>query len=341
MTTRPTPPPTPRLRSPRLLVVAVLLMLAPLSAGLYCALHAGDVPDPLPTHWGPGGEVDGTTSLTTFTLLALGATLVVAALGVALLPLLRPRPLAVAGVVFTAWVAWLAATTYAATLTAASGAATAAEVPLEPGLVVAILLVPSLVAVMIWLLVPLVPREARKVSTPSSPLSVDADERVTWIGQASSQLLLLGALLLVLTAVSTVFVLWPLALALGLAAIAVAWVHRITLRVDNTAVTVAWSPFRWPRISVPLSDVTAAHTATIEPLAWGGWGYRVTPRGHAAVSRRGPGVVLSRRERAPLAVTVDAPDGAVDLVNALVASRTRPPRSGPDDEEPCASEPTP
>lgn len=302
----------------RLLVIALLLSLAPLSVLLYRLAYGADVPDPVPTHWDAGGEVDGTTGLVAFTVTALVLTGVVAGVGLLLLRLLQRRPFAVLGVVLTCWVGWVMATAYAATLAAATGAATAVEVTLRPELVLAIMLVPTVIAAVTWLLVPLSPRKSRPVPTPSSPLVVRPGERVTWVGQASSRVLLLGALLLVLVAVSTVFILWPVALALGLAALAVAWAHRIMVRVDNTAVTVAWGPARWPRVRVPLSDVTAAHTATIEPLAWGGWGYRVTPRGYAAVTRRGPGLVLSRRDKPSFAVTVDAPDGAVDLVNAVV-----------------------
>ena len=71
---------------------------------------------------------------------------------------------------------------------------------------------------------------------------------------------------------------------------------------------------------IPREQITAAHADTIEPLAWGGWGYRITPRGRAAVVRRGPGLVLSRRDAVPFAVTVDDPQAGADLVNAVVAA---------------------
>lgn len=318
MTTRP--------RALRLAVTVLLVLAAPLSVVLYRLVLGGDVPDPLPTHWGAGGEADGTSGLTSFTVASLTLTAVLAAAGVAALAFVRRNPLAVLGLLLAAWLAWVMATTYAATLTASAGADSASDVPLHAGLVAAILLVPTLVTAVIWLLVPFAPRGAAPVPTPSSPLSVRPGERVTWVGQSSSPALLLLGLALVLAAVGLVFVLWPLALALGLSAVAVAWVHRIMVRVDDTAVTVAWGPGRWPRVTLPMAEVTAAHPATIEPLSWGGWGYRVTPRGHAAVARRGPGLVLSRRDGSPFAVTVDTPEAAADVVNAVVALREAPGR---------------
>lgn len=310
---------TTRLRHLRLLAVAVLVVLAPVSVLLYRLAYGGDLPDPLPTHWDAGGDVDGTTGLATFTGTVLAMTGALAAVSLVLLLVARRRPSMVLGVVVGSWVAWVLATTYAAVLSAAAGAATAEDVALHPALVVAVLLVPSLVTAVVWLLVPFAPRRSGQVPTPASPLTLRADERVTWVGQASSPAMLLVGLALVLVAVGTVFVLWPLALTLGIVGLTVTWVHRIMVRVDDQAVTVAWGPARWPRVTVPLSDVTAAHPTTIEPLAWGGWGYRVTPRGHAAVARRGPGLVLSRRDRSPFAVTVDAPADAADLVNAVLA----------------------
>lgn len=99
--------------------------------------------------------------------------------------------------------------------------------------------------------------------------------------------------------------------------------HVVTVRVDDAALTVAWGPARWPRVVVPVEQITGARAEHIEPLRWGGWGYRGLFRGTAAITRRGPGLVLGRRDRTPLAVTVDQPEGAADLVNALVEREIR------------------
>jgi hypothetical protein len=134
-------------------------------------------------------------------------------------------------------------------------------------------------------------------------------------------LLLAGAL--VVAAVFCVFTAWPVANVLGLVALGLFWAHVISVRVDDRGVTVAWGPARWPRLTVPVEDLAAARSEQIEPLRWGGWGLRRTLRGTAAITRRGPGLVLERRGRTPLAVTVDAPETAADLVNALVERHGR------------------
>ena len=66
---------------------------------------------------------------------------------------------------------------------------------------------------------------------------------------------------------------------------------------------VSWGPLLWPRADVALTEIAAARVEDINPIDWGGWGYRVTPRGRAYVVRRGPGLVLERHDRPAIAVT--------------------------------------
>jgi len=70
-----------------------------------------------------------------------------------------------------------------------------------------------------------------------------------------------------------------------------------------------------PRLRRATAEVLSAEE--IDPLGWGGWGVRLSRRGTAHVVRRGPGLVLGRRGGSELAITVDDPDGAAELVAAL------------------------
>ncbi|MDA8435153.1 MAG: hypothetical protein M0Z98_04135 [Actinomycetales bacterium] len=102
-----------------------------------------------------------------------------------------------------------------------------------------------------------------------------------------------------------------------LVGLAVGVVARLTssleVRLGEGNFTVAFGPFGRPRRVVALADVVDASAILVEPLEWGGWGYRWIPwaNASAAVVRRGPGIVLALRDGSRFAVTVDdAVDGA-------------------------------
>jgi hypothetical protein len=124
-------------------------------------------------------------------------------------------------------------------------------------------------------------------------------------------------------AVYLVFTAWPVANVVALVALAVWWSRVVTVRVDDRAVTTSWGPGRWPRLTVPLDRVDAARAEQVEPRHWGGWGYRVSRRGRAVVTRRGPGLVLELRDGSALAVTVDGAEEAAELVTAVVERQVR------------------
>ncbi len=54
----------------------------------------------------------------------------------------------------------------------------------------------------------------------------------------------------------------------------------------------------------------------IEPLAYGGWGWRVVPGGTAVVVRGGEALVVELRSGRRFAVTVDGAAEAAALLNA-------------------------
>jgi len=148
-----------------------------------------------------------------------------------------------------------------------------------------------------------------------------SDVETLWSGRCSSRgfaLLAVGTtLLLVAVGVGTVIALrgsgappalgWWLAV-VGVVVGVVGWlVSSLEVRVTRTTFTVAFGPFGWPRRVIDLADVTDASAIVVEPMEWGGWGYRWIPwaRASAAVIRRGPGIVLVLADGRRFAVTVD------------------------------------
>ncbi len=93
---------------------------------------------------------------------------------------------------------------------------------------------------------------------------------------------------------------------------------EVRVTIGRAGLTVAIGPFGYPRQHVALADIADVEVEHVEPLRYGGWGWRWLPRSRAVVVRRGEGLRIHRRGRAPLVVTVDdAQRGAEILAGHL------------------------
>lgn len=316
-------------RTTRTAATAALAALAPVAVTATRWVVDGHVPDPLPTHWDLHGRVDDVLALDVL----LGACLATSAALAALAGVLvvrsresRADRLLVAGAV---WSAWLAALVFVVPALASYDATDARDVTLGwwwPAVLVGL---PVLAATAAWWLQPVRLRPRRTPPHRGSGPVLRAGERVTWVGRSSSPVLLGLAGVLVLAAVYLAPTTGPVAGVVGLVAVAVWWSHVVTVRVDEGAVTTSWGPVRWPRLVVPLDEVDTARAEEVEPRRWGGWGFRVSRRGRAVVTRRGPGLVLELRDGSALAVTVDGADEAAALVTAIVERQLQGSRQEP------------
>ncbi|MBI1378843.1 MAG: hypothetical protein GC157_15395 [Frankiales bacterium] len=122
----------------------------------------------------------------------------------------------------------------------------------------------------------------------------------------------------------TAWVGWLVAV-VGLVVGVAGWVASSLVAVlTEETFTVRFGPVGVPRRTIALADVADASAVVVEPLEWGGWGYRWIPwaRASAAVIRRGPGIVLRLKDGRRFAVTVeDAVDGAKLTSAALLGAR--------------------
>lgn len=91
---------------------------------------------------------------------------------------------------------------------------------------------------------------------------------------------------------------------------------RITVTVDDHDVVVRYGPWHWPVQRIAMADLTSIEAREISPLHYGGWGYRWVPtrRLSGAILRKGPGLVLHRRDGRTFAVTVDDASAALSHV---------------------------
>lgn len=83
-----------------------------------------------------------------------------------------------------------------------------------------------------------------------------------------------------------------------------------------------FGPLGWPRKHVALTAIAAVSAEDIDPLRWGGWGYRIMPGRSAVVLRGGPALVIDLVDGRRFCVTIDDPEPGAGLLRAyVVASR--------------------
>lgn len=311
----------PRIPRGELVVPAVAVTVAVVAP----LLVVGRLPDPLAIHWGFDGRPDGSGRLVLdVTLLAVATALVT------VLPLWSaaradgpPARLLVAlahgmaGLFVLLRLRTLQLNLDAADWTAA-GALGAGDLLLAAAATV------PLGALGWWLggRHPAAERERHAVPTVALP----ADGRLVWVGTQTWPAG--GALALVLVVagglLSAVRVA-PEALTAGTALVVAGLLVRlltsITVAVGPAGLVVRFGPLGWPRVRVPLADVVGVEVEDVEPLAFGGWGYRVMPGVRAVVIRRGVGLRVRRADRPDLVVTVEDAADAAGVLAAHVAAR--------------------
>jgi len=92
---------------------------------------------------------------------------------------------------------------------------------------------------------------------------------------------------------------------------------RIRVTVDLRGLRALSATVGIRLVSVRLADATSARATILEPLRWGGWGYRMGPRGRALVLRGGPAIVVTVRGGVEVAVTTPDAEQAVSVLRAL------------------------
>ncbi|GAA1426479.1 DUF1648 domain-containing protein [Agrococcus citreus] len=310
----------------RVWLAALVLALPPIViAGTWAAL-APRLPDTVATHWSDAGVADDVSATvpTAVALLSITTTMLVVAIVLAaariadatramLLSLLA----AVSGMLAAAWVV-------SAVTTVEAGSAQ--EAVLGPWL--ALLLGAVLLLVVPWAIHPRtdeVPRHAER-AMPLAP-----SRAASWTGEASSTAFLavgvaVGACSLLLAALLPVapepWIPITVAAVLVVAALVVVALARIRVRVDADGLRVRGVLVPLPLRTIPLERIRVVEALVVEPLDWGGWGYRGVPGRLAIVLQRGPGIVVTTREGSRFAVTVDgAQEGASTLAGLVARAR--------------------
>jgi len=283
---------------------------------------AGDLPDPVAIHWGAGGVPNG--SLATWGFVVMAASLftliwlvsLAAHRGGTLLAPVTAVLYFIGGLLIAVMVTTMLANRGAASWSDASGVGWGSV-----AMVVGAGLVGGVVG---WVL-----GGGRKNVFPAADSSrlpsidLDADDVAVWMSAGVSiwvpALGLAGLIAAMVLQGGTGLLLG----AIGIVLLAVAAV-RVTVGPEGVTIGLGW--WGWPRHEIPLEEIARAEELQVEPLAYGGWGYRilsgrVLTGARAIVVRRGPGLRLVRDDRPDLVVTVDDAGRGAALVNELLRRR--------------------
>ena len=310
----------PRALAPRELVVPLLGTFAVLLIPL---LARSELPDPVAIHWGIDGRPDGSAPLVVDVVLMW----VLAAL-VALLPLLAvlrgDRATARTMLALSHGMAAFFTVLRWRTVALNRGAITWTDAGSLTLLDLTLLLAAAApFALLGWWLGgrhPELPRPVRTVV----PLPLPADGQLVWTGHQSwSVARLAGPGLIVGGALATAVRVAPETLVVGLTLVLVGvvlwWFTAITVAAGPAGLKVRFGPFHWPAVRVPLAAIEGLEVVDVEPMAYGGWGYRVVPGARAVVIRRGVGLRVCRKGRPDLVVTVDDAATAAGVLAAHLA----------------------
>lgn len=294
-----------------LLVVPALMLVL---LGSLFATAWSDLPDPMAVHWAINGEPDGSFPR----LIALGfLAVVIMAVWVAAYQAIRRAP--GEGPSFLAGLYGIGALLLAVAWTMIQANrgnedwTTADEVGLLN--ILAALVVALAAGAAGWFL-----SGGRKAQPSVDPrtlprIDVVAPENTVWSGRGFGKL----------TTAMGIAVIAAGAVAWGWSGVGLAVVGLIVLVFSAVRVTVGgerlvvglgwWS---YPSWRIPLSSVVRAEVERVNPMAYGGWGYRIRPGVRAIVVRAGDAVRIVRDDGADLVYTVDDAERGAGLINAIL-----------------------
>ena len=318
---------TSQYRRRQLIAVATIPSL--IIGGL--AIYLGVVNDRLPlevaTHWNANGVADGFTSRSSLTLQVIGVMLAIT-LPVTLMALFLKGataflPKAVNGL--PAGIAFFAGSLLFLSVQAQLDT----ETPPDLGLwVIPVALV---IGALGGAFAAAVAGSAPSAPASNAPAPADAErldlpdgQTGVWAGRTAG-----GKALLIVPAVSVVTSIILAALTSWWIAAVVAIVLLVGVSMSSFNVTAGPAGVRvsglfgFPRIAVPLTEISEASVGEVKALSYGGWGWRIKKGSTAVLTRSGPALSVTRTDGAILHVTIDDPEKPAALISTLLDRRAQ------------------
>lgn len=193
----------------------------------------------------------------------------------------------------------------------------------------AIMLVPAALGALVYVLLPPLPVTPTDTATaPTVPAG--AGDRIAWSGITGSWVLAVavGVVGAILVAVLIGWIvtrqpgLLVIASVLLLATLSALLLQPVRLTVDRRGIRLSSALLRIPLIRVRLEDIDEVLADTVDPARWGGWGYRISGSGLAYVARKGPGLIIRKRNGGAVAITINDPQQPAAVANSLVTGWT-------------------
>ncbi len=296
-----------------------------LGASLYLVAVRSRLPIEVATHWNGDGVADGFTSRDTLPWLAAVLSLV-SGLPITLIALvastspLMPRWLSGLGGGIVAFVA-------AIFLFTAQAQLDTEEIIEFPGWVIGLATVAGLAVTALGaVLTP--PPESLPATTdpaPADALRHPLAEGATavWTGRTPFGMAMVIATLLttMLFLVLAAFTSWWMLAMLLVLALVLIGSTSFAVTAGPAGVRVA-GIFGFPRVTVPLAEITAAEAGTIRAMQFGGWGYKINLAGDSAViTQSGSALVLHRTDGKRFLVSLDRPEQPAALLSTLMDRR--------------------
>lgn len=313
---RPKPPFDRRLA----LVLGTFVVGPVLALVAWTLANADRLPDRVATHWGPGGQADGFSSLSTTLAIVAGVTLAVS-LPMAVIALVaRETMLRRTMAALAAGMPVFLVVMIADSLRTQLGLTDPSNAP-SPDVGVAVgALLGIAVGVVAGKAVRPLPRETRLAAGPPAASLPRLDDDTA----ASVDRRLPGSRGLAIVLVSSVALTGGLALVAGwgllviAAALAVMLAIQVRLRVTVTpddGLRVHGLGIRL--LHVPPDEIAMADVGTVDPWQFGGWGLRIDVHGRTGVvTRKGPALEITRGDGSEVIISLDDPEEVAAALNS-------------------------